>query len=147
MAEQHRPSRRTLARRLTVQALYQWLVNGGSAEQLLREFREDPGLGRADAEYFEQLLTGSINGEPALRACFEPHLDRPLDQIDPVERAILTMACHELRNHREVPWRVVVNEAVNLAKLFGASESYRYINGVLDRVAHEVRATDIAAGL
>ncbi len=147
MAEQARLSRRGLARRLTVQALYQWLVNESPPPQLLREFSEDGAVGRADAEYFAELLNGAVEQAETLCAAFEPYLDRPLDQLDPVERAILMLASYELKFRPEVPWKVVVNEAVNLGKLFGAADSYRYINGVLDKLAHEVRAADIAAGL
>ena len=147
MSEGNRLSRRGLARRLTVQAVYQWLVNESPPQQLLREFSEDPGLGRADAEHFGELLNGTVDHSESLTSTFREHLDRPLDQLDPVERAILMLATYELQHRPEVPWRVIVNEAVNLAKTFGASDSYRYINGVLDRLAHELRAADIAAGL
>jgi N utilization substance protein B len=142
------PSRRGLARRLTVQALYNWLFNETPAEKLLTQFREDPGLGRADGAYFTELLIGVTEQADAVTAAFIPHLDRPLHELDPAERAILMVGTYELLNKFDVPWRVIVNESVNLTKMFGGvDESYKFVNGVLDRVARAVRADHIAAGL
>ena len=142
------PSRRGLARRLTVQVLYQWLVNETPAEEILRQFREDPGLGRADGSYFEELLRAITDDAVAVTQGFVPHLDRPLKELDPAERAILMVGTFEMMARPEVPWRVVVNESVNLTKLFGGvDESYKFVNGVLDRVAHAVRADQIRSGL
>jgi len=141
-------SRRGLARRLTVQALYHWLVNEAPAEQILREFREDPGLGRADGNYFDELLRAITEDATHITQTFVPHLDRPLEELDPTERAILLVGTFELMAKLDVPWRVVVNESVNLTKMFGGvDESYRFVNGVLDRVAHDVRADHVRAGL
>ena len=146
MTEKTRISRRGLARRVTSQALYQWLVNETEPKLMLSQFQEE-GLGRADAEYFQELLNGCVQEVAPLTQAFSKHLDRPLEQIDPVERAILMVGSYELIFKPDVPWRVAVNEAVNLAKTFGAADSYKYINGVLDRIAHEVRAEQISAGL
>jgi N utilization substance protein B len=140
-------SRRGLARRLTVQALYQWLVNETAPAQLLRQFREQPeGLGRADGDYFGELLNGTVDHAHELTLQFVPHLDRPLAQLDPVEHAVLLLAAYELRFKPEVPWKVVVNEAVNLTKMFGAEEGFRFVNGVLDKLARDTRAIEIGAG-
>ncbi|WP_091533005.1 transcription antitermination factor NusB [Fontimonas thermophila] len=137
-------SRRGLARRLTVQALYQWLINESTPAALLRQFREqEEGLGRADPLYFEELLTGVVTHASALTVDLVPHLDRPLEQLDPVEHAILLLGAYELRHKPEVPWKVVVNEAVNLAKIFGAEEGYKFVNGVLDKLARQLRAHEI----
>lgn len=142
------PSRRGLARRLTVQALYQWLINESPAEQLLVQFREDPGLGRADGAYFADLLSGVTENVVQITQTFSPHLDRPIEELDTTERAILLVGTWELMSKPDVPWRVVVNESVNLTKLFGGvDESYKFVNGVLDRVAHKVRAEQLQAGL
>ncbi|MFP5306943.1 MAG: transcription antitermination factor NusB [Gammaproteobacteria bacterium] len=133
-------SRRGLARRLTVQALYQWLINENSPASLLRQFREqEEGLGRADPQYFEELLNGVVAHAPELTLDFVPHLDRPLSQLDPVEHAILLLGTYELRHKPEVPWKVVVNESVNLAKMFGAEDGYKFVNGVLDKLARTLR--------
>ncbi|MBX6419788.1 MAG: transcription antitermination factor NusB [Nevskia sp.] len=146
MAETVSTSRRGLARRLTVQALYQWLVNETSPDALLRQFQEqDEGLGRADPEYFAELLRGVVSESRALDEEVAPLLDRPLEQLDPVEHAVLLLGAYELRHRPEVPWKVVVNESVNLAKLFGAEEGYKFVNGVLDRLAHRTRSAEIAA--
>lgn len=137
-------SRRGLARRLTVQALYQWLVNETPPLSMLRQFREAPeGLGRADAGYFEELLRGTVADAPQLDEQLAPHLDRPLSQLDPVEHAVLLLGAYELSHRAEVPWRVVVNESVNLTKLFGAEGGYKFVNGVLDKLAQDVRALEI----
>jgi N utilization substance protein B len=138
------PSRRGLARRLTVQALYQWLVNETAPDTLIRQFHEQPeGLGRADGDYFAELLKGVVEEAPALTVCISPHLDRPVAQLDPVEHGILLLAAFELQKHPEVPWKVVVNEAVNLAKTFGAEEGYKFVNGVLDKLARDLRPSEI----
>ncbi len=141
-------SRRGLARRLTMQALYQWMVNETQPEAMIRQFREQPeGLGRADEEYFVGLLNGVVNDIPALTVALVPHLDRPLNQLDPVEHSILLLAAYELQHRPEVPWKVAVNEAVNLAKLFGAEDGYKFINGVLDKLARAARPAEVTAGL
>lgn len=144
MTENVPQSRRGLARRLTVQALYQWLVNESSPELLLKQFREQPeGLGRADAEYFASLLTGVVRDAPQLTLALVPHLDRPLNQLDMVEHAVLLLGAYELASCPEVPWKVVVNEAVNLTKMFGAEDGFKFVNGVLDRLARETRAAEL----
>jgi N utilization substance protein B len=140
-AEPHVPqSRRGLSRRLTVQALYQWLVNETAPETLFTQFRDqEDGLGRADPDYFAELLNGTVNDAASLTAALVPHLDRPIKQLDPVEHAILLLGAYEIANEPHVPWKVVVNEAVNLAKLFGAEDGYKFVNGVLDKLARQSR--------
>ena len=116
-------SRRGLARRLTVQALYQWLLNETPVTVLLKQFREqDEGLGRADPLYFEELLNGVMDNAPELTLAIVPHLDRPLAQLDPVEHAVLLLGAYEIRFRPDVPWKVAVNESVNLAQMFGAED-------------------------
>jgi N utilization substance protein B len=137
-------SRRGLSRRLTVQALYQWLVNETAPDALLLQFNEQPeGLGRADADYFAELLRGTVNVASQLTLELAPYLDRPVVQLDPVEHAILLLGAYELREHPEVPWKVIVNEAVTLAKTFGAEEGYKFVNGVLDKFARTVRPAEV----
>lgn len=146
MSEQLPQSRRGLARRLTVQALYQWLVNETQPEALLKQFREQPeGLGRADGDYFTELLKGVVDQAPELTMAIVPHIDRPLSQLDPVEHAVLLLGAYELTHKIEVPWKVVVNESVNLAKVFGAEEGYKFVNGVLDKLARDARGREIGA--
>ncbi len=137
-------SRRGLSRRLTVQALYQWLVNETLPETLLKQFRDqEEGLGRADPAYFEELLKGTVEDAATLTMALVPHLDRPLNQLDPVEHAILLLGAYEMASKPEVPWKVVVNESVNLAKMFGAEDGYKFVNGVLDKLARISRAAEM----
>ncbi|AXQ29054.1 transcription antitermination factor NusB [Solimonas sp. K1W22B-7] len=144
---QPQQSRRGLARRLTVQALYQWLLNETFPEVLLKQFREqEEGLGRADPAYFELLLKGVVDNAPELTLAITPHLDRPLNQLDPVEHAILLVGAYELQFCPDVPWKVAVNEAVNLAKTFGAEEGFKFVNGVLDKMARGSRSAEMKSG-
>ena len=146
MTESLPQSRRGLARRLTVQALYQWLVNETQPDALLKQFREQPeGLGRADGDYFTELLKGVVDQAPELTMAIVPHIDRPLSQLDPVEHAVLLLGAYELTHKVEVPWKVVVNESVNLAKVFGAEDGYKFVNGVLDKLARDARGREIGA--
>ncbi len=138
-------SRRGLSRRLTVQALYQWLVNETQPERMLQQFRDEDSLGRADVEYFKALMLGCVRESGLLADTFSEYLDRGLEQLDPVERAVLMLGTYELMFCPDVPWKVVVNESVNQAKMFGAEDSFKYINGVLDKVARTVRAVEVAA--
>ncbi len=143
MSESQPQSRRGLARRLTVQAVYQWLINENSPASLLRQFHEqEEGLGRADPAYFEELLNGVVDHAPELTMDLVPHLDRPLNQLDPVEHAILLLGAYELRHKLEVPWKVIVNESVNLAKTFGAEDGFKFVNGVLDKLARQLRPSE-----
>ena len=145
MAEHLHVSRRGLSRRLTVQALYQWLVNETQPERMLQQFRDEDSLGRADVEYFKALMLGCVREAGTLTDTFSEYLDRGLEQLDPVERAVLMLGTYELMFCPDVPWKVVVNESVNQAKMFGAEDSFKYINGVLDKVARTVRAVEVAA--
>lgn len=142
------PSRRSLARRVTVQALYQWLLNETPPETLLVQFKQqEDGIGRADPAYFEELLRGIVAEAAPLTVLFTPYLDRPLSQLDTVEHAVLLLGAYELQFKPDVPWKVAVNEAVNLAKTFGAEDGYKFVNGIMDKLAHQLRAADIRAGL
>jgi len=138
---------RQRARRLALQALYQWLVADTANTGLLEQFAHDPGMGRANRDYFRDLVNGVIGHRNELEEGFAAVIDRPLAQLDPVEHAVLLLAAYELSHHPELPYRVVINEAVELAKRFGATDSHRYINGVLDKVARRLRTTEINAGL
>jgi len=141
------PRARASARRSAVQAYYQWLMNKQPMAALIREFEADRiEIKKADKEYFHDLLQGMSSNADELEALLLPLLDRSLAEIDLVERTILTLGLYELVHHPELPWRVVVNEAIELAKMFGAEQSHKYINGVLDKAARQLRAEEIAAG-
>lgn len=131
--------RRSRARRRALQALYQWQLTGQNSAEIERQFLEEHNMVSTDLEYFTELLYQIPAQVASLDAIIEPVLDRPLVIVDPIEKAILRMGIYELTQRLDVPYRVVVNEAVDLAKLFGAEQSHRYINGVLDRIGRENR--------
>ena len=130
------------ARRLAVQAIYQGLVAGGDTPVLVSEFlRERAGDG-VDRNYFRELVTTALDDRTALDELLQPALDRPAGEIDPVEHAILLVGASELRDRRELAVSIVINEAVELAKTFGADNGHRFVNGVLDHVAAKARPGD-----
>ena len=133
---------RSLARRLAMQALYQWQMTGQSYAELRNQFAADEGYAEVDAEYFQQLLEPIVENHAELDALLAQWLDRPVAQLDPVEHAVLLVGVEELRARLEVPYRVVLNEGVELAKKFGATEGHKFINAVLDRAARSLRATE-----
>ena len=136
---------RRRARTLLVQALYQWQLSGDDPGEILLQFVENRGLGNADADYFRELLRAIPAGVERLDADIEPLLERSLALVDPVERAILRLACYELHERLEVPARVVIDEAVELAKRFGAEQGHRFVNGIVDRLAHRIRVHELGA--
>lgn len=146
VAKPRRPSRKE-ARQFAMQAIYQWQMADTSRGDLLAQYRAEPGMLKCDSEYFADLLEGVLTHEEALEKLFDGVIDRPFEQLDPIERAILLLGAYELRDHPEIPYRVVINEAVELAKRYGANESHKYINGVMDRQAKKLRAVEIKAGL
>ncbi len=132
---------RRRARRAAMQALYQWQSTAQLPQTIEGQFMEDDGLKKADVSYFQEIFTnlpeklGEI--DPLLAAC----LDRSVGSLNPVERAILRIATYELRFRQDVPWRVVINEAVELAKGFGAAGAHKYVNGVLDKLHRNLDAS------
>lgn len=138
-------SSRSAARQAAVQALYQWLQADTEVGDLILQFQRDGRLQDMDAKYFRVLVRGAIEQADELELLIVASLDRAITQLDPVERAVLLLALLELRDRVEVPYRVVINEAVELTKAFGAQDSHRYVNGVLDKAARQLRATEITA--
>jgi transcription antitermination protein NusB len=134
-----------MARKLAMQALYQWQMTSHEANDISRQFVEGEEFGGADREYFDELLRGCIKGKEQIDAAIAPFIDRPLEQLDPVETAILMIGMYELRSRSDVPYKVVINEAVDLAKRFGATDAHKYVNAVLDRAAREIRAAEKGA--
>jgi N utilization substance protein B len=133
---------RSIARKLAMQALYQWQLTQQSAAQIKQQFLESEDSAGVDREHFEELVGGCIAGHETLAAMLQPFLDRPLDQLDPVETAILLIGMFELQQRVDIPYRVVINEAVDLCKRFGATDAHKYINAVLDRAAREIRSAE-----
>jgi len=131
------------AREFALQGLYQWLLNNEDAGAIDAHIREAHGFDKADAEHFNTLLHGAIRDVAALRAGLTPLIDRPINQLSPVEHAALLIGAFELQNHIEIPYKVVINEAVELTKSFGGIDGHKYVNGVLDKFAAKARATEI----
>ena len=137
-------AQRRKARHFGLQALYQWTLSGASAADIEAEFRIDNDFQHTDGEYFSAVLKGVVGDVDALEALFSPVLDRKLAELDPIERNLLRLGTFELRDRIDVPYKVVISEAVALAKKFGATDSHRYINGVLDKVARDLRTVEHA---
>jgi transcription antitermination protein NusB len=125
-----------------MQALYQWQLTQQSALEIKKQFLESEDSSGVDREHFEELLTSCIEQQEAIASALTPFLDRPLEQLDPVESAILMIGMFELKNRIDVPYRVVINEAVDLCKRFGATDAHKYVNAVLDRAAKDIRAAE-----
>jgi transcription antitermination protein NusB len=138
---------RTNARKCAVQALYQWQMTGHNLNEIERHFLEDERLKGAQRSYFDEIFRGVPKQLDVIDQALSEFVDRPVDKIDPVERAILRIGVYELINRVDIPYRVVLNEGVDLAKCFGAEGSHKYVNGILDKVAGQKRATEIAAKL
>jgi len=136
---------RRKARHYGMQALYQWLMADAQLNDIEAEFRADYDFSHVDLEYFQALLHGVPANVDELEASFEPLLDRKLDELDPIERTLLRMGTFELIERIDVPYKVVINEAVALAKKFGATDSHKYINGVLDKAARQLRKVETEA--
>lgn len=136
------PAARSRARRRAVQAIYAWQMSGNPMAEIMRQFRHEQDMEVADLAYFEDLLHGVEREHAALDAALAPWLDRPMDEVDPIERAVLRMAAFELRSRPDVPWRVILNEAVEASKRFGTEFGHTFVNGVLDRAARAWRADE-----
>ena len=134
---------RTMARRCAVQALYQWQVAGQNIDEIYQQFLVERNMAKIDTEMFKELLTGVAKELDKLDEKIQPHIDRDISEVDPVERAVLRMGAYELMFRPEVPYRVVINEALEAVKTFGAEQGHRYVNGVLDKLAQEVRELEI----
>jgi N utilization substance protein B len=128
-----------------LQALYQWQLTGQSAHEIERQFVAEQDLARVDMDYFHELITQVPLRVAELDAVIAPLLDRPIPEVDPVERAILRLGAYELAYRLDVPYRVAINESIELAKTFGAEQGHKYVNSILDGVAKKVRAAEVAA--
>lgn len=138
-------SARRRARELALQGLYQWLLNRNDPGVVEAHLHDAQGFNKADRAHFDALLHGAIREEATLTESFTPFLDRPVAELSPVERAALLVGAYELVHCVDIPYKVVINEAVELAKTFGGVEGYKYVNGVLDKLAAQVRAVEVAA--
>lgn len=136
---------RTRARELMVQALYQKQIAGHTTAELVTQFAEDPAYQRVDHEFFDELFPAISDAQDEIEKKIDGLIDRPLEQLDPIELSILLIGVHELETRLDIPYKVVINEGVNLAKRFGAAESHKYINACLDLAAQSLREVEVRA--
>ena len=132
------------AREFALQGLYQWLLNNEDATTVVNNIRAAHGFEKADADHFAALLYGAIKDSVALREAFAPLIDRGIKELSPIEHGVLLIGAYELKNNLEIPYRVVINEAVELTKSFGGIDGHKYVNGVLDKLAPRLRAEEVA---
>lgn len=138
---QKSPRRR--AREFALQALYQWQLNQVTWSVLNHEFSQAEGIGRADSNLFKVITKGVIDEATPLSEALTPHLDRKWQEVSPIEKAVMLIGAYELSHMQETPYRVIINEAVELAKSFGGTDGHKYVNGVLDKFAAAVRADEV----
>jgi N utilization substance protein B len=134
---------RRRAREFALQAIYQWLLNESAVETLLGQLQEQKDFPKADQALAEALLRGVVGNADALRQLLAPYLDREIKGLSPVEHALLLLSAFELRDHAQTPYKVVINEAIELAKIFGGTDGHKYVNGVLDKLAAELRPAEV----
>jgi len=139
------PVARSRARRRALQAIYAWQMSGGSMDRVIEQFQHEQEMEVADLAYFEDLLRGIEQHVTDIDAALAPYLDRGIEQVDPIERGVLRLAAYELRYRLDVPYRVVLNEAIETTKRFGADHGHTYVNGVLDKACADWRGTEMAA--
>jgi N utilization substance protein B len=137
-----KPAERRRARQFSVQAVYQWQITGASFGQIIDQFTVDQDLSKTDVPYFKELLAGVINHTEALDEKLSPYLSRKIKDVDMVDLAILRLAMFELSYRTDVPHKVVLNEAIELAKDFATDESYKFVNGVLDKALRSLKLRD-----
>lgn len=135
---------RSRARHYAMQSLYQWQMTGNALHLIEAEYHADNDMSKVDTEYFHQLFHGAVEHREALDEAFKPYVKNiSLDKLDPITLALLRIASYEFKERVDVPYRVVINESVNLAKKFGAADSHKFINGVLDKVALDLRPIEV----
>src|SRR5690606_19818451 len=134
------------AREFALQGLYQWLLNNEDVRIIETHIRQAHGFDKADAEHFDVLLYGTIKQVGELRTSLAPLIDREIAQLSPVEHAALLIGAFELKNHIEIPYKVVINEAVELTKSFGGIDGHKYVTGVLDKLAARLRTAETGSG-
>jgi N utilization substance protein B len=139
------PSSRHQARKMALQAVYQWLMSGGTARAIERQYVNESPTKNADLDFFHELLFSVISDHKEYEVLINPLLDRPFEQIDAIEKAVLYISTHELKHNISTPYRVVINEGIELAKKFGATDSHKYVNGILDKLSNQLRSTEKSA--
>ena len=147
MKHSHRPegvdlAARSRSRRRALQAIYAWQVGGNRMIQVIEQFRHEQDMEIADLEYFEDLLRGVEKNLAELDAGIRTHIDREISEVDPIERAVMRIAAYEMRYRPDVPYRVIINEALEVTKRFGADQGHTFVNGVLDKLAGQWREAE-----
>ncbi|MEA1891021.1 MAG: transcription antitermination factor NusB [Pseudomonadota bacterium] len=138
-------SSRHLARRAAIQALYQWEMTQQSRLDIKKHFLADDRLKKTDSVYFEELVQEIPRLVDDIDNSLSPYIDRDITLVDPIEKAVLRLAAYELIHHAEIPYRVVLNEAIELSRTFGSENGYRFVNGILDKMGADVRSVEAAA--
>jgi len=133
------------AREFALQGLYQWLLNNEPSSTVAKNIRQAHGFDKADGDYFAGLLNGTISTSLELREAIAPLIDRSIAELSPIEHGVLLLGAYELKNYPDIPYRVVINEAVELTKSFGGIDGHKYVNGVLDKLAGKLRPEEVAA--
>ena len=140
------PVARSRSRRRALQAIYAWQINGANERELIAQFAHEQAHEVADLVYFEDLVRGVLAERAGLDAALAPYLDRTVEEVDAIERAVLRLAAYELLHRPDVPYRVVLNEAIEIAKRFGSEHGHTYVNGVLDQASAEWRVAEVQVG-
>ena len=138
-AQRYASGAKSLARKLAMQAIYRWQINDAPWQDLVSEFATEEGMDRADGDYFRELVQGVCGAREALDTELAGFMDRSPTMLDPIEHAVLLIGAFELKSRPEIPFRVVINEGVSLAKRFGATDGHKFVNAVLDRAARTIR--------
>lgn len=142
MTAKSSPTTRRKARKLAVQALYQWQIANTSPKEIEEQFLENNSFNKIDISYFLELLRCIPKTSNQLNELLQPVLDRPMDELNPVELSILRIGVYELLCRKDIPYKVIIDEALRLATIYGAVDGYKYINAVLDRLARDLRSTE-----
>ncbi|MBI4754722.1 MAG: transcription antitermination factor NusB [Betaproteobacteria bacterium] len=140
-----KPSARSRARAFVLQGLYQWQMGGADTRTIEAHLADNEGFAKVDVDLFRTLLRGTLDDVVALEGDITPHLDRAFGELSPVERGVLLLAACELKHHPKTPYRVVINEAIELAKTYGGTDGYKFVNGVLDKLAPKLRPLETGA--
>lgn len=134
---------RSLARRRAMQAIYQWQMTGNNLQEIEDQFMTEQDMSKVDKEYFQELLHKVPQSIEELDAIAEQHMENTVEETDPIERAIIRLSVYELKTRLDVPYKVVINEAIVLAKAFGGDNSHTFVNGIIDKAAHQLRKAEI----
>jgi N utilization substance protein B len=137
-------SKRRVSRELVLQGLYQWRLTGETESAIASQLRETQIFSRSDEAFFSRLLSGVLTHVDQLEQAIQPYLDRSLKELSPVEYSILLLSTYELVHFLDIPYRAIINEAIELARIYGGSDGYKYVNGVLDKLAYKLRTTETA---